>query len=86
MLVARNPATGWLDLPFVAGAPVVAGALALFEAARRSIELLGSLAGPRHRPAVRGAAMALPVITVLALLLAGADPHPGPGARCRAGS
>jgi len=74
MLVARDPATGWLDLPFVVGAPVVAGALALFEAARRSIELLGSLAGPRHRPAVRGAAMALPVITVLALLLAGADP------------
>ena len=74
MLVARDPTTGWLDLPFVAGAPVVAGALALFEAARRSIELLGSLAGPRHRPAVRGAAMALPVITVLALLLAGADP------------
>jgi hypothetical protein len=74
MLVARDPATGWLDLPFVVGAPVVAGALALFEAARRSIELLGSLAGPGHRPAVRGAAMALPVITVLALLLAGADP------------
>ena len=74
MLVGRDPTTGWLDLPFVAGAPVVAGALALFEAARRSIELLGSLAGPRHRPAVRGAAMALPVITVLALLLAGADP------------
>ena len=74
MLVARDPTTGWLDLPFVAGAPMAAGALALFEAARRSIELLGSLAGPRHRPAVRGAAMALPVITVLALLLAGADP------------
>jgi hypothetical protein len=74
MLVGRDPATGWLDLPFIAGAPVIAGALAVFEAARRSIELLGGLAGPRHRPAVRGAAMALPVITVLALLLAGADP------------
>jgi hypothetical protein len=74
MLVARDPATGWLDLPFVVGAPVIAGALALFEAARRSIDLLGSLAGPRHRPAVRGATMALPIITVLALLLAGADP------------
>jgi hypothetical protein len=74
MLVGRDPATGWLDLPFIAGAPVIAGALAAFEAARRSIELLGGLAGPRHRPAVRGAAMALPVVTVLALLLAGADP------------
>ncbi len=46
MLVGRDPATGWLDLPFIAGAPVIAGALAVFEAARRSIELLGGLAGP----------------------------------------
>ncbi len=74
MLVARNPATGWLDVPFVAGLPAVAAVLTLTEAARRGLELLGTLGSSRWRPAVRGGAMALPVVTVLALLLAGADP------------
>ena len=74
MLVARNPATGWLDVPFVMGLPAVAVVVTLTEAARRGLELLGTLTSPRWRPAVRGGAAAVPVVTVLALLLAGADP------------
>jgi hypothetical protein len=74
MLLARSPATGWLDLPFVVGLPVVAPLFALMEAARRGTELLGALASARWRATVRGGAMALPVVTTLALLLAGADP------------
>jgi Domain of unknown function (DUF4173) len=74
MLVARNPATGWLDVPFVMGLPAVAAVVTLTEAARRGLELLGTLTSSRWRPAVRGGAAAVPVVTVLALLLAGADP------------
>jgi Domain of unknown function (DUF4153) len=74
MLLARNPATGWLNLPFVAGLPVIAPLFALIEAARRNLELMGALASARWRAAVRGGAMAVPVVTALALLLAGADP------------
>lgn len=74
MLVARNPATGWLDVPFVIGLPAVAAVVTLTEAARRGLELLGTLTSSRWRPAVRGGAAAVPVVTVLALLLAGADP------------
>jgi len=74
MLVARNPATGWLDVPFVMGLPAVAVVVTLTEAARRGLELLGTLTSSRWRPAVRGGAAAVPVVTVLALLLAGADP------------
>jgi hypothetical protein len=74
VLVARNPATSWLDVPFVAGLPAVAVVLTLVEAARRGLELLGTLASGRWRPAVRGGAAAVPVVSVLALLLAGADP------------
>ena len=74
MIVSRNPATGWLDVPFVAGLPAVAAVITQLEAARRGLELLGTLASSRWRPAVRGGAVALPVVTVLALLLAGADP------------
>jgi hypothetical protein len=74
MLVARSPATGWLDVPFVMGLPAVAVVVTLTEAARRGLELLGMLTSSRWRPAVRGGAAAVPVVTVLALLLAGADP------------
>ena len=74
MLVARNPATGWLDVPFVMGLPFVVAVVTLTEAARRGLELLGTLTSSRWRPAVRGGAAAVPVVTVLALLLAGADP------------
>jgi hypothetical protein len=74
MIVARNPATGWLDVPFVAGLPAVAAVITLIEAARRGLELLGTLTSSRWRPAVRGGAVALPVVTVLGLLLASADP------------
>ena len=74
MLLARNPGTGWIDLPFVVGLPVIAPVFALIEAGRRSLELLGALASARWRAAVRGGAIALPVVTALALLLAGADP------------
>ena len=41
MLVARNPATGWLDVPFVMGLPAVAAVVTLTEAARRGLELQG---------------------------------------------
>src|SRR5262249_30950317 len=74
MLVARNPAPGWLDVPLVMGWPAVAAVVTLTEAARRGLELLGTLTSSRWRPAVRGGAAAVPIVTVLALLLAGADP------------
>src|SRR5262249_26893393 len=74
MLVARNPATGWLDVPFIMGLPAVAAVVTLTEAAPPGLELLGTLTSSRWRPAVRGGAAAVPVVTVLALLLAGADP------------
>src|SRR5262249_61835859 len=37
MLVARNPVTGWLDVPFVMGLPAVAAVVTLTEAARRGL-------------------------------------------------
>jgi hypothetical protein len=67
---------GWeaLTAPFMLMLPVTAPLLVAGEAIRRAFEMVGLVATPRHRPLLRGALLALPVVGLFALMLANADP------------
>jgi hypothetical protein len=56
------------------GAPTVACVHSIHETGRRGVEAVGSVAGWRNLPVVRGVAIAAPVALVFAATLAGADP------------
>ena len=73
-LLAADPGNAQGGVGFVLGAPLVAAARALVEAARRAVEVAGLLATERWRPAVRGSLVALPIVAVFGSMLANADP------------
>jgi len=75
-IAVLGDAPGWerLTAPFMLGAPVAAPLRVVAEAIRRTHELIGLVATPRYRPLLRGALLALPVVTLFALILANADP------------
>jgi uncharacterized protein DUF4153 len=74
VLLAGDPGWERLTAPFILSAPVVAPLVVVGGAVRRAHELGGLVATPRHRPLLRGALLALPVVGLFALILANADP------------
>jgi hypothetical protein len=74
VLLAGNPGWEALTAPFMLRVPVAAPLLVAGEAIRRALELVGLVATPRHRPLFRGVLLALPVVSLFALMLANADP------------
>ncbi|MGI9077107.1 MAG: DUF4153 domain-containing protein [Gemmatimonadaceae bacterium] len=74
MLLSTDERAERVQISFMAWSPIIAGMRALTEAVRRSSEGAELVLARRSLPAVRGAALAVPVVVVFALLLANADP------------
>ena len=74
MLLSTDDRAERVKISFMAWSPVIAGMRALIETVRRSGEGAELVLARRSVPAVRGAALAVPVVLVFALLLANADP------------
>ena len=74
MLLSTDERAERVRLSFMAWSPIIASLRAFTEAVRRSSEGAELVLARRSLPAVRGAALAVPVVVVFALLLANADP------------
>lgn len=74
VLLAGHPRWGRLTIPFMLWAPVVAPVRAAMEAIARARELCAIAATSSNRAPLRGAAIALPIVAVFAVILANADP------------
>ncbi|HXJ84779.1 MAG TPA: DUF4173 domain-containing protein [Candidatus Methylomirabilis sp.] len=73
-LLAGDPRAERISLPLALVAPVAAMARVLPEATWRAGELVTVVGTQRHRPLLRGGMLALVVVGVFAIILAGADP------------
>jgi len=74
MLLSTDERAERVKISFMAWSPIIASLRALTEAVRRGGEGAELVLARRSVPAVRGAALAVPVVIVFALLLSNADP------------
>lgn len=72
--LARAPCPVGSDIRGIVTWPIRAGARLLLECLRRLDEALLLVSASRSRPVVRGVVLAVPVVLVFSLMLAGADP------------
>ncbi|MFN2399162.1 MAG: DUF4153 domain-containing protein [Gemmatimonadaceae bacterium] len=73
-LLATDPSPERVDAGVILWSPLIAAANCAAESFRRGSEAIEVLVAERSRPVVRGLAISLPVVGVLALILSQADP------------